>query len=812
MPGLGSDLAVAQLTPCDPAELVAEIAFPNSPIDTAGFFNQVLADNPTSYWRMNDTATLVDEGGSGNTMTLANTPTLVTGALSADPDQALSFNGTDEDGSAADSVSLSPTGVMSELFYVNRATAPASTEFIAGKGRSYWAELRTDGKVQFSVRKDSTVTTVVSSVSVVGAFHLVHCVYDGTTLRLLIDGALDTSVAYSAGISPSPGVPFTVARADDSTASPTYRDQRRSGLSGGSTSLGAQTPAGTVAGDYMLASLRLPNAAGSPSVPAGWTLLGAVGVSNLFAETLYVYGKVASAGDAAGGATYTWTWGTTTSSADLYLVAAANVSGVGAVGGNAVVSTSISLSFTPEYANTLAVVFFGGEDNGAYTVAPGTKQNDNNHGVCFETFAVGAPTAQSISGSTATSGGKMVIAVELIGPIGTVSHSAVAVDEVALWNGTALSDAQAAAHFAAAAVAPSTVVWTDISADVIEWSTDRGEQYELDRMQAGTLRLLLADDRRDYDPANELSPHWPNVKPMRQIRIRALLNGTYFPIYKGFVERWQSRWEPGYVDRYAELSLTATDGFEPLSLAVVEGTIPSGLAGASIANLISRANWPSAQRQLDDGQLNVEAIVMDGSTNVLSYVLDVAEGEGGKFFISAAGDAVFHDKRHRIESSLSNFPQALFSDVPDGGLPYTALVPSFDKDHIVNDWTVSDSTGAAHQVEDTDSINAYFRRSQSRSSFLSATDAADMAAYLLDKTKDPGYRLETLELTPHRTLELWQQALSREIGDRITVHRQAVGKAPGSQLARDFWIERIQWTMPRDGMPWTVQWTLSPAT
>lgn len=65
--------------------------------------------------------------------------------------------------------------------------------------------------------------------------------------------------------------------------------------------------------------------------------------------------------------------------------------------------------------------------------------------------------------------------------------------------------------------------WTDVSARTqFPWATNRGRQYELDTVPAGTWNVPL--DNRDgaLDPTNTASPFAPNVVPFRPCRIRAL--------------------------------------------------------------------------------------------------------------------------------------------------------------------------------------------------------------------------------------------------------------------------------------------------
>jgi hypothetical protein len=92
----------------------------------------------------------------------------------------------------------------------------------------------------------------------------------------------------------------------------------------------------------------------------------------------------------------------------------------------------------------------------------------------------------------------------------------------------------------------SSLVWTDISAYV--WlennpggqaiAITRGRQFELDKVQAGTLTLVLDNRDRRFDPDNAASPYYPNVIPTRRVNVRATWNSITYDLYTGYVESW----------------------------------------------------------------------------------------------------------------------------------------------------------------------------------------------------------------------------------------------------------------------------------
>jgi hypothetical protein len=110
--------------------------------------------------------------------------------------------------------------------------------------------------------------------------------------------------------------------------------------------------------------------------------------------------------------------------------------------------------------------------------------------------------------------------------------------------------------------------WTDISDFVRSVSTRRGRNHELGRMQAGEATLTLDNRDRRFDPTFTSSPYFPNVIPMRQIRIRATYLAVTYDVFYGFIEDWGQTWPSPAANAVgdAEISLHAVDAFKVLSL------------------------------------------------------------------------------------------------------------------------------------------------------------------------------------------------------------------------------------------------------
>jgi hypothetical protein len=524
------------------------------------------------------------------------------------------------------------------------------------------------------------------------------------------------------------------------------------------------------------------------------------------------------------------------------------------------------------------------------------------------------------------------------------------IDEVSIYN-TPVNSQRVASHFRNRAV-PVTYTWTDISNDVIQVSTTRGRQEEIGVMETGTATIQLDNVSGRYDPGNALSPYYPNVVPLKQIRIRAgnpeLTNPSFetdtsgwtavsstitrtttqqhtglaslqiatrgtlnvegvrsdavtvtsgdevranlyvfvpsgvlmqigveeyqsstllrttvtnftgtgdwqnvtstvttgastdnvklvvatqnghilattvyldtvrfmrvYPLFRGYIEALPMSYEPL---NYSTISMTANDGFEPLSHAALQATIPSSLSGTTINKLLDQADWPASLRNLDAGQSTIAPLALtSGNDLALGVIQDVAGSDLGVFFMSADGKATFQDRNKRTSAGFIT-AKASFSDINDGGLEYSDLQPVLDIGRIINDWQVApdgDIVGAATQeTTDETSIRKYFRRSEKLDTRLATNaDALGQAQFLILRTAQPQLRLEALSFQPLATMSLWQAGFQREISDRIAVSKNPSAIATASAVSIQAYIEKVTWSISRD-QPWTCSWQLSPA-
>lgn len=363
---------------------------------------------------------------------------------------------------------------------------------------------------------------------------------------------------------------------------------------------------------------------------------------------------------------------------------------------------------------------------------------------------------------------------------------------------------------------PATADWVDVSEWVRDFRCARGRDHELDRVTTGTATLTLNNNDRRFDPTWEAGPYWPDVIPARRVRIVAdldlwhddwdtLWTDVSFPIFEGFVRGWQLV-RPDRANTGEDVTVELYDGMRLMQLADASGSRPVESSGARVDWLLDEAGWPSSKRTVDVGQSEVQAKDYDGM-GVLAGIQEVSETESGLFFIDGAGDAVFHDRHHRllVEDESAHTFEAKY-DRDEGRLPYTNLTPSFDESQLWNRVRVEPAGLAAQTADDAASQLRFGRRALSISTLgVSELEAADQSQWHLARYAEPDLRFDSIDLSPRSDALLWHVVLGAEMGRRVTVISHPPG---GGLIERDAHIERI--THSASSRQWSTTFGLSP--
>lgn len=124
-------------------------------------------------------------------------------------------------------------------------------------------------------------------------------------------------------------------------------------------------------------------------------------------------------------------------------------------------------------------------------------------------------------------------------------------------------------------------VWTDVTSYVREIRTKRGRQRELERWEPGTCTVVFDNRDRRFDPNHTGGPYYPNVLPMRRIKVEVVRSGITYPRFYGFTDGFPQTYD--HADQ--TVSLTATDGFKVFASTQLHSAYRTSVEGSALRSL-----------------------------------------------------------------------------------------------------------------------------------------------------------------------------------------------------------------------------------
>src|SRR3990167_3483839 len=221
--------------------------------------------------------------------------------------------------------------------------------------------------------------------------------------------------------------------------------------------------------------------------------------------------------------------------------------------------------------------------------------------------------------------------------------------------------------------------WTDITAYVRSFRTRRGRQHDLQRIEAGTMDMVLDNRDRRFDASYAAGAYYPNVLPLRRIRVYSQWSSVTYPVWQGYVEAWPPSWPDG--GKNDIVTLHAVDGFKVLNLSSLRGeSFASEDTGTRITNVLSSTSIPSADYSVGAGSVTLVASgTVADETTALGHILEVVDSEGGGavFYSSRGGTLTFENQRHRITNETTS-SGTYVDGAGTTGLVYRDLTASYD--------------------------------------------------------------------------------------------------------------------------------------
>ncbi len=347
----------------------------------------------------------------------------------------------------------------------------------------------------------------------------------------------------------------------------------------------------------------------------------------------------------------------------------------------------------------------------------------------------------------------------------------------------------------------SAPTWVNITTDVRQVKVVRGRNNHLDQFSAGVLTLLLDNRSGNYDPTSTGSAYDPNVKPMKQVRVRAGFSGTTYDLFRGNVESWPMT--PIGKGAVELAKVKAVDGFKLLNLVQDSSTSAEQAAHLRIGDLLTAAGWSTSLRNLDTGGVTIGAYT-PACEYILPLIQAVEQAEAGQFYVAAGGDATFRRRAYR--AGLSS--QGTFGD-GSTEIPYQDIKTDYDDTQIWNRIEVF-VAGIPFQRDSTASQDSYGTRHLivNDVQLPGTTAAEDLAAALRDRYKDPHERIEQVMFKPEfKPTTQWPQVLGRDLSDEITVKYRTLS---GSTKSAVSYIEGITHTITMNpSRRWETKWNLS---
>lgn len=324
-------------------------------------------------------------------------------------------------------------------------------------------------------------------------------------------------------------------------------------------------------------------------------------------------------------------------------------------------------------------------------------------------------------------------------------------------------------------LASSTVQEIDISDLVTRISTRHGRDRMFEQYLPGQATIQFLDFTGDWNPANTSSPYYPQVKPMRQVRVTTEYLGVGYSLFTGYITSWDYNWADASAD-YAIVTLQATDGFRLLQLANIDdvpGAANKDLPGERINLILDAISWPEGQRVIDDGDTELENDP-GGFRPALGAMQTIEQSDLGALFMDHDGKVVYYS-RVTLAQKAAGTPYEF--DDQGTNIQYQDIDINYDETELANQVTLTRLSGSEQTVFDQDSIDEYFLRSYNRSGLMMETNALALAraTAVLNYRKEARLRIDSFTLDLSSDSNRVAPALAMEIGDPVIVTKQMAG-------------------------------------
>jgi hypothetical protein len=351
---------------------------------------------------------------------------------------------------------------------------------------------------------------------------------------------------------------------------------------------------------------------------------------------------------------------------------------------------------------------------------------------------------------------------------------------------------------------PSQIV--DLSSVTRQITITRGRNIMRDTYEAGVCTVRILDPDSYFSPQNTASPYYPNVIPLRKLRISATANGVTNWLFSGYTTDYKYTYDQnenmGYVD------IVCSDAFRLFQMAqvtTVTGATAGQTTGTRIGKILDTMSFPSSMRDVATGSTTCQA---DPATTRagLNALKNAEFTEQGAFYMDTAGAAVFKS-RDEVVGSLAQTP-IQFNQT--GGIPYTNLKFAFDDKLIINkgDFTRYGTGAVTQTVLNQTSIDKYFPHGNVETDLIAETDSQvnDIVRIYVATRAETSIRIDAM------TVNLLDSAVPTNTMlnlDYFSNLRISNIQPDGSTLVKTLQCQGLEWNITPNSMVVTVT-TLEP--
>lgn len=310
-----------------------------------------------------------------------------------------------------------------------------------------------------------------------------------------------------------------------------------------------------------------------------------------------------------------------------------------------------------------------------------------------------------------------------------------------------------------------TYTWRDITCDVKNLVIRHGREKYTNRYEAGTLQVILNNDRGDYSYQVN---HPFGLRPGRLVRVTATYQGVTYPMAYQVLDQVGDAYD---LDGTVIANMSCFDMTTVLSNKRVATAPTAGsTSGKRINSLIDQVGYPF--RRLDNGVWPTQGIDASGST-IRDECFVNAESEGASFFADREGYLVYKDRNWpTVDADLTTVTGQFAARPGEGSLVpvdsigtqpdapmvcVSELKADWSMDRVINIVTLANkggystgATGNAFTFTDATSVKEHGPQTYQRLDFVLTSDSylATRADDLMKGYSDPVLRVNSLTFNP----------------------------------------------------------------